>query len=104
LVGPFERAITILCHTASRALVLLGVARGKWFWPFVAGFMLMTIVDSIAGYVYLTGMLGKINMWWVEFAITPIALLGIPITSWCIRRWPSATAAGDSQAAAITAT
>lgn len=49
LVGPVERVIAILCHTSSRALVLLGVARGRWFWPFAAGFFVMTAIDAAAG-------------------------------------------------------
>ena len=88
LVGPVERVIAILCHTASRTLVLFGVARGRWLWPFVAGFLVMTYVDSVAGYIHLTGLADKISAWWVELALAPAAVLSIPVIVWCIRRWP----------------
>ncbi|MCX7427734.1 MAG: YhfC family glutamic-type intramembrane protease [Planctomycetia bacterium] len=103
LVAPVERIIAILCHVSSRALVLLGVARGRWFWPFVAGFLIMTAIDAVAGYVYLAGLMGKISVWWIELAIAPAALLSIPILVWCIRNWPDrqpaapvAAASGDA--------
>jgi hypothetical protein len=60
-----------------------------WFWSFVAGFLIMTAIDAIAGYVYLAGLMGKISVWWIELAITPAALLSIPILVWCIRSWPA---------------
>ncbi|NQT17307.1 MAG: YhfC family intramembrane metalloprotease, partial [Planctomycetes bacterium] len=61
-VAPVERVIAILCHTSSRALVLLGVARGRWFWPFLGGFLIMTGIDAVAGYVHLAGLLGEISV------------------------------------------
>jgi uncharacterized membrane protein YhfC len=97
LASPFERLITILFHTASRVLVLLGVARGRWFWPFLAGFALMTLVDAVAGYVHLTGLAGKTNLWFVELALTPIAVLSVPVIAWCLRRWPHVSAGHSTE-------
>jgi uncharacterized membrane protein YhfC len=62
LVAPVERIIAILCHTSSRALVLLGMARGRWFWLFLGGFTLMTLVDTVAAYVHLADLTGKLNI------------------------------------------
>jgi uncharacterized membrane protein YhfC len=86
LVGPVERIITLLCHTSSRALVLMGVARGKWFWPFISGFALMTLIDSVAGYVHLGDLVGKLNFWIVYLVLAPAAIASIAIIVWCIRR------------------
>lgn len=87
LVGPVERALTILCHTSSRALVLLSVAKRRWsfFWY---GFGIMTAIDTIPGVPYLTGTLGQFSVWWLELAVVPFALGSLPIIAWCLRRWP----------------
>lgn len=86
LIGPVERVIAILCHTSSRALVLLGVLKRKYryFW---VGFIIMTAIDAIAGYVHLAGFLNRISMWWVELVLLPFALISIPIIKWCIKNW-----------------
>jgi len=98
LVGPVERVLAILCHTSSRALVLLGVARRRWsfFWY---GFGIMTAIDAIAGVAYLTGALGQISTWWIELAIAPFALAGLPIIAWCLRNWPQQTPPAHEQVA-----
>jgi uncharacterized membrane protein YhfC len=88
LVSSVERVIAILCHASSRGLVLWGVARKKWFWPFVGGFAIMTAIDAVAGYVHLAGLLGKVSLWWIELAIAPAAVLSIPLLIWCYRTWP----------------
>jgi uncharacterized membrane protein YhfC len=87
-VAPVERVIAILCHTSSRALVLLGVARGRWFWPFLGGFLIMTAIDAVAGYAHLAGLMGEVSVWWIELSLTPAALLSVPILIWCTRNWP----------------
>ncbi len=89
LVGIVERMLAIACHVSSRALVLFGIARGKW-WPAVAGFLLMTAVDAVAGFAILSGMVGRVNPWWIELAIAPFAVVSIPIVAWCVRNWPAA--------------
>lgn len=91
MVGTVERIIAILCHTSSRTLVLYGVARGRW-WPFVAGFLLMTGVDTVAGYAILSGIMGQVNTWWIELAVAPFAVASIPIIVWCVRHWPAVKA------------
>ncbi len=88
LVPSVERAIAIVCHTSSRGLVLWGVARRRWFWPFVAGFTIMTAIDAVAGYVHLAGLLGKVSLWSIELAIAPAAVLSIPLLIWCYHTWP----------------
>ncbi len=88
LIGPVERVLAILCHTSARVLVLLGVAQRRWafFWY---GFLIMTVVDTIAGWIHLSGSMGRISMWWIELAIAPVAVAGIPIIRWCLRNWPA---------------
>lgn len=87
LLAPVERAITILCHTSSRVLVIIAVARRKhlYFW---AGFLLITGIDTIAGYAHLSGILSTHSTWWIELAILPFAIISIPVIKWCIRHWP----------------
>ncbi len=86
LLGPAERIIAILCHTSSRALVLLGITNRKpmmVFW----GFLIFTLLDGIAGAVHVSGKIGQISMWWIELAILPLALVSIPILRWCYMNW-----------------
>jgi uncharacterized membrane protein YhfC len=89
LAGPIERVIALACHVASRALVLVGIARGKWGWPFTIAFLLMSAIDAVAGYFYLARLVGRISTWWMELAITPAALASIPLLLWSIRHWPA---------------
>lgn len=86
LLAPVERAIAILCHASSRALVLLGVTNRK---PgmVISGFLIFTTIDGIAGAAHLSGIIGKISMWWIELALLPFALVCIPILCWCFRRY-----------------
>ncbi|MHC4592766.1 MAG: YhfC family glutamic-type intramembrane protease [Planctomycetota bacterium] len=88
LVGPVERVLAVLCHTSSRALVLLGIAKHRWryFW---FGFLIMTAIDAIAGYAHIAGLLGRISLWWVELAIAPFAVASVLIILWCLRNWPA---------------
>lgn len=88
LAGPVERVLAVLCHTSSRALVLLGVAKRRWryFW---FGFLIMTAIDGIAGYAHIAGLLGQISAWWIELAIAPFAVASVLIILWCLRNWPT---------------
>ena len=97
LVGPVERVITILCHTSSRALVLLSVARRRWafFWY---GFGIMTVIDAIAEAVRLSEALGRYSVWWIEAAIAPFAAASLVAIVWCLRHWPRQTPPGPEQA------
>ncbi len=92
LTGPVERLIAILCHTSSRALTLLTVATGRWryFWW---GFVLMTVLDGIAGLFLLSNKVATISTWWIELAIVPAAVVSVPIIRWCVSHWPAAAAA-----------
>ena len=86
LLGPFERVISILCHVASRVLVLMGVAKQEWrlFWY---GFLLLTALDTVAGYAHIGGLIGKVSLWWVELALLPFALLSVCLVKWSAARW-----------------
>jgi len=86
LVAPVERIIAILCHTSSRALVVLSVVRKKqiYFW---AGFLIMTAIDAIAGYAHLAGYVNTVSTWFIELALLPFAIVSIPIIKWCIKNW-----------------
>ncbi len=106
LVGPVERITATLCHTSSRTLVLLTVAKRGWsfFWY---GFLLVTAMDGIAGLIHLSGILEKVSMWWIQLGLTPFALVSVLIIIWCVRHWPvdtgeetdkSATAASTDEA------
>jgi len=88
LTGTVERIIAILVHTSSRTLVLLSVARRRWcfFWY---GFLLLSAVDAIAGFVLVSDIASRVSIWWVELAIAPFALASVPIIRWCIRHWPA---------------
>ena len=92
LTGTVERIIAVLIHTSSRALVLLGVAQRRWslFWY---GFLLLTAVDAIAGFVLVSGLVDRVSMWWVELAIAPFAVASVPIIRSCTRHWPAETSA-----------
>lgn len=87
LVGPVERAIAILCHTSSRTLVLLSVAKRRWSY-FFWGFMIMTGIDAIAGFAHLSGKIGQFSLWWIELAIGPFAVASVLILRWCLSHWP----------------
>jgi hypothetical protein len=94
LIWPAERAIAILCHTGSRVLVLLAIARGRWslFWY---GFLILTGIDAIAGYVHLGELVGSVNLWWVELALLPFALLSVAAVRRCVRGWPRVEQAAE---------
>ena len=86
LIAPVERIMAVLCHASSRALVLLGVAHRRFsmvFW----GFLIFTLLDSVAGAAHVSGKIGTISMWWVELAILPFALVSIPVLRWCYVTW-----------------
>ncbi len=87
LCSPVERVLAILCHVASRALVLLGVAarRMNYLWR---GFLLLTLLDTVAGVALLAELPGKISMWWIELALLPFALISVLIVPWSMRAWP----------------
>lgn len=96
LCGPVERTLAVILHTASRMLVLKAVAERRWL-PFSLGFLLFTLVDSIAGYAAISGLLKTISLWWLELALVPTALLGLVAIRYCIRTWPSSqTEASDT--------
>jgi hypothetical protein len=88
LAAPVERIIAIAAHASTRCLILLGITFRKplmVFW----GCLIFALLDGIAGAVYVSGSLGTVSIWWVEFALLPFALVSIPILRWCFRHFPS---------------
>ncbi|RKX31437.1 MAG: YhfC family intramembrane metalloprotease [Verrucomicrobia bacterium] len=81
LVGPVERIIAILCHGASRALILSGYAR-RTRWRIVGGFALFALLDSVAGWIQLSGKMGTVSMWKLESAIIPVGILSAVVLVW----------------------
>ena len=87
LAGPVERVIAILCHTATRSLILLGVARRRWslFWW---GFLIFAGLDGVAGLYHMGAFPAGASMWWVELSVLPFGLVSVPLILWCVRHWP----------------
>jgi hypothetical protein len=78
----------ILCHIASRTLVLRRIARGGWFGRFSTAFLSMAVVGAIASYTQLMGILTRSSAWWVELALLPTGLVSIAALVWCLRHSP----------------
>jgi hypothetical protein len=82
LVGPVERLLAMLVHVSSRALALLGVTYTRSTMVY-GGLALFATVDGIAGAAILLGNTSiPFSPWWIELAISPIALLSV----WVLRR------------------
>ena len=86
LIGPVERILAILCHMSSRALVLLGITKRR-YWLVLWGFVLFTFIDSVAGATHVAGLMGEISLWWIELAVAPAAVASVFIIYWVWRRW-----------------
>jgi hypothetical protein len=86
--------------TASRVLVLLAVAMGRWryFWY---GFLMLTGCDGVATYFDLAGRLETMSIWWVELALSPVAIISVPVIGWCVRRWPACPSTRATEEAAV---
>lgn len=88
LIGPLERALALLIHAATRALVLLGLAH-KRPWLIWAGFSIFVLVDGIAGAAAVYSKRHTdFSPWWIELTIAPLSLLSVFILRWCYRQWP----------------
>ena len=81
LLGPAERITAIICHAASRALVLLGAQYGEGR-LIALGFLIFTLLDGVAGAVLLSGKMNMVSLWWIELAFAIIALASIPVLRW----------------------
>jgi hypothetical protein len=86
LAGPVERVTAIICHAATRGLVLLGVRHGR-LGMIAAGFLIFTLLDGVAGAAQLSGMLGTLSTWWIELAVGVFALISLPLLGWMSRRY-----------------
>jgi len=97
LVGPVERILAILCHSSSRALVLLGVATRRWRLV-LFGFLLLTGLDAVAGLAdeSLAGWVVTWNVWWIELTFVPFAVASVPVLLWCWKQWPRPLVGADS--------
>jgi len=74
LVGPLERIQAIVCHVATRTLVLFGVVhdrpRSVWL-----GFALFAALDSLAAAAKIAGATTGSTIWFVEASFVPITVL-----------------------------
>lgn len=86
LVAPTERVIAILCHAASRALVLLGVAKRRYMLV-VWGFLLFTGLDGVAGGAHVGGWVGEVSYWRITLVLAPFALISIVVLRWSHSTW-----------------
>lgn len=103
LAGPVERAIAILCHVSTRALILLGVNTKRSSLA-IYGFVIFTLLDGIAGGAHLTGAVAARSIWWTELAVLPFGLVSVPIIRWCYRNWSvsvSSNAGGPNETNAL---
>ena len=87
LVPVAERALALLCHAASRALVFFAAATRRWRWAW-AGFALLTAVDTVAGVFLLHRGQAALSPWLLELAIVPFALVSILGLIVLVKRWP----------------
>jgi hypothetical protein len=87
LLGPVERVTAIICHAASRALVLLGT-RYRRGGMIALGFLIFTLLDSAAGAAILSEKMGTMSMWWFELAFGVFAIASLPMLRWCWERYP----------------
>lgn len=101
LVAPAERAIAILCHAASRALVLLGTVKRRGAMV-VWGFLLFTLLDAVAGGSQISGRIGQISLWWIELALLPFAAISIFIIGWCRRQWRETQCRDNSPSGSVS--
>jgi hypothetical protein len=61
----------------------------------LVGFTIFTLLDSVAGAAQLSGQMDKVPMWWFELAFAPLAIVSLPLLSWCRRNWPQTPAASE---------
>ena len=95
LVAPVERVTAVLCRVATRALILMGIATRRSALV-VYGFVLFMLLDSGAGVIHLSGVMGTSSLWWVEGALLPFAFVSLPIIRWCWRHWPHEVAKDEA--------
>jgi uncharacterized membrane protein YhfC len=81
LIAPSERITAILSHTASRALVLIGLAQRRW-WMVAAGFAIFTALDGMAGFLQVKDAMSRWSLWLVELSLTPAALVSLVVLVW----------------------
>jgi hypothetical protein len=100
-VPVVERTIAIPCHVAARALALLAVAkkRSSLFW---GGFLLLSGIDAVAMLLHLTGQVSFASPWMIQALIAPFGMISVPITIWCVGRWPVSPAAAPAVVGART--
>jgi hypothetical protein len=45
--------------------------------------LIFTLLDGAAGAALLSGVLGKVSLWWFELAISVFAIVSLPALWWC---------------------
>jgi hypothetical protein len=70
LISRVEGILATLRQIGSRTLTLLAVATRHWalFW---CGFLLLSAVGALVGYLYVTQYVNVGNMWWVDSCSSP---------------------------------
>ncbi len=81
LAPPAERAIALLGHASTRALVLLGVT-GRRPWMVLWGFSAFALVDGTSGFFELSPDLSHRSMWWRERLVL-LGVLRADGRGWC---------------------
>lgn len=85
LVMPVERLLALVCHAASRVLILRGTARRRGA-MIAAGFLLFMLPDAVAGLFRISGWTEAVSLWWTELAVLPCAAAGIIILRSVVKR------------------
>jgi len=74
-----ERMITIPIHALSCVLIIYAVRKQEWKW-FWLSFVYETVVDAIAGFIYITyGLenLTTLSTWGMELVFLPFGIIGV---------------------------
>jgi uncharacterized membrane protein YhfC len=100
LLPVVERILALLCHAASRALVLFSAATRRWRWAWW-GFALLTAVDAIAGAFILYAKDAPLSPWYLELSLVPLALVSIVLLAIMVKRWPYRQDMSDDRGAEL---
>jgi len=86
LAAPIERVSAILVHAASRGLVLVGITHARR-WMIVLGFLIFTLVDTVAGGAQISGLMNSISLWWIELAVAVPGVASLVSLRWLIQHF-----------------
>ncbi|MFB0553670.1 MAG: YhfC family glutamic-type intramembrane protease [Phycisphaerae bacterium] len=87
-IGPVERLITLVVHTASVVMIIYALTNRKWAW-FIASFLYKSGIDAVAAFVLLSGIgFLKTHLWFVELCLfAPFAFAGLCLLLVLRRLW-----------------